>query len=241
MPDAPDNYHLLPDSSRHVLADVGELAARQNPLFGYDRRGTVHWWDDFGFGIAGYNEVTQGADAAAAIVNADGFASGYHYLLTAGSDAQHRTYIERGFGAPEFDSWGIYVPVWFLSEFETLDVTLILNTLTLTKRAGFRISATDDEILYLNDGLTYTKIDDFDMTVFTPPTYQHFKLVWDVEDNKYSRMLVNRNEYDLSAVDSYLGGAGIFDSQLFTLYFTGRAANNDTLAIGGVVLTTGEP
>lgn len=206
--DIPDWGSAYTDSLVRPLYDDAELAARLESPVTLDRRGAVVWLDYFKHGLEKYtlNEISGGTvELINDVVWHGAFAAKLATTTTTGSQAGVQysfPLIETNFAGlslmfrpsgTQFDL-KIRMPIEFEGtsylgqvrfDFNAPNVSIHLNTST------GEVALVSDE----NLGLTGTE-------------YNFFKMVFNLDDKKYHRMILNSIEYDLSphAIASSVGG-----------------------------------
>lgn len=186
----------------YPLFDLAEHAARIGSPVTYDRRGSVIWWDDFGYGIdkwslyapQGYGQL----DLTASVVHTGAFAM---YLKSTGANNE-RVYARRR--EPVLSSGTIGFSVMLKRQLAGGDATIGIWHYDGSARREYEFGYVFDSnslCVWDSDG-SFTVVASA-ANLFTSSNFQHVKLVVDIAARKYVRSIVGETEFDLSSYGPY--------------------------------------
>jgi hypothetical protein len=240
MPDAPDFYQYRLESDKRLLNDMAELAVRLGSVVKYDRSGSMIFGDSFDNGLAPYLPQLGGTGAAADIVSATTYTSGYSVRLTAGSDGNHSAGVLKRLEPQVINMLGFEAT--FSLETNTYSLILIIqhNTATEKKRWMIAWKPADGALRYYDADGNYQTFATLTLPTGDEELFHTVKLVIDLETEYYSRVMVDQNRYDLS---DYVGRVEIeaTDPRLeFEVNNMGRSGENDIMYVDEFIVTTDE-
>lgn len=239
-PDMPDDYPWLPGSSRFPLSDMGELAARLGSPARYDRRGEVIWYDEGKNGIAPWSVFGSGAGNGAYVTCEETYMSPYAIRMKAGSDGGLYSGLVKFLSPATVGKIGIEVAVYFITVFDNFSVRLVRTNGVTWYDATIYLNCNDGS-LELRDKNNVKQVIDTGFGNFVQGgQYHQVKLVVDMENFNYFRLLFNQHEYRLIDYPLWSFAAADLDGHRAYLRHTGRPANNDMAVIGHVIITANE-
>lgn len=240
MPDAPDWFGYQPGTSRHVVGNLGELAARLGALSTYDRRGLVLWQDDFSHGVYSWVHATYGTGGAIKMV-ADCFhRGGFGLHITAGSDDAHCAKIAKHLAPMYLDKWGFEVTFRVWDTWDNVRLAFHYFTGALAVQGRVRLHKTENEIQYKDSDGNYTKLDTCPSVSSTYTRFSTAKLVIDASAQEYIRFAINNDLYDMKDIALYTETDTTEPYIEAEVRFEGREGHNDRIVIDNVIITTGE-
>ena len=229
------------DAEIYSLTDAGELAARLGSIVTHDRRGDVMWLDDF------ESEIEKWVGGGSGLLHGQSWSAlysrngGFSYKHTCGStlelsSRQHkilpypvlsRVGFMFSFSIPSF-----ITEVWFsLQLYDAPNSTLYEIQYDVATQT---FTYLDSLLVY--QALTPTKLIDSDLTLF-----HTFKMVADLTQGKYVRLIANDQKYDLTDIDGYVRAGAVSDYLVAGITFIGTNALNGIAYVDDAILTQNEP
>jgi len=241
IPDMPDNYPFLPQSTRFPLADMGELAARLGSMVTYDRRGEVIWMDDMGTGSGKWIDTPYGAGASIKWVPGNVRMGHYAVEMIGGSDGVQLAQLKTYFPLFHLGRAGLELGVAFFTEFDKFELKLTRSDGTTRYRGSIRLDRTNSQIAYLDEDTNYQSIASLANPVNLYGVFHACKLVVDFNTNEYVRFLYNETEHDLSGIPLHKTDATTIASFRVALLLYSRSGQNDRANVDYVIITGNEP
>lgn len=240
MPDLPDWYKYLGDSSRYPMGDMGELAARLGSPSIYERLGEVVWYDDFGKGTGPYWTTLSGTGASIKPRADNVYQSPFGLRLTGGSDASKSAQITRYFAPLDVGKWGFEVAVTFPTNFDVFKIGCYYFSADTTYFMILRFDQTNS-IVTLNVQGTDPTIYDMPQMWGSNGYYHNIKIVADFSTGYYVRLLVNNESYNISEYP--IGESAIVSPpmQTFWMSINSRTGQNDYCQLDRTIITANEP
>jgi hypothetical protein len=241
MADTPDYYKYLPNSVRLSLQDMGELAARMGSVVTYDRRGEVVWFDKFGSGLSPYRTFTIGGGGSVTM-RVDRVSYGnYSCVLIANAGSSSGSGIKRGFSFTRNDVCGCEMSI----SPDTSNSKIRLTIKDYYNGSGKQFWVELD-LLALTygitlDGVTTTVLGSISNLVNAEQIFTLVKLVVDFENNKYVRLLIDRDEVDISQYSGSTFATVFPNSSQLLIQITNQASAFADTFIGHVIITANEP
>lgn len=239
--DMPDDYKWMPGSTRFPLADLGELAARLGSIVTYDRRGEVIWLDDISKGVAPYYQTLNGTGSEVYTHNENSLFSGFTMRLVAGSDGGKLANISKDFSPMVLSKIGIEVGVSFPTDFDRFSVIITRYDGSHYHTALIQLDEVNDDIEIWKDDGTWEVIQSSISFTTSTTIYKRIKLVADMENLVYTRLLFDDLIFDLSSYGIRASVSAANPFHRINLSLVGRAANNDYCDVGYVIITDNEP
>lgn len=221
--------------------DSGELAARLGGLSLSDRRGSYVWYDDFEAAATKWAHVTPGTGDAIELSTARCFTGSQSMKLTSPDSTLVSCAMERYFTLPPNTRIG--VECMFMP-----NDSKMLATINVSGYDGsayyipaVRVNFDTDVVQYYNSAAAWTTIED-DLGFFDGINMWLFvKLVFDWDTKKYVRLMVGKEEYDLSAQSMRTSGSGLEPFVNIAISATPTENANHILYVDNVILTQNEP
>lgn len=239
--ETPDYHRLNANVIAYPVTDLGEVPARLGALPSIDRRGDVVFIDSFESGLAGWFTAVSGAGATAGL-SAAGAASGrYSALLEGGSDLGGYAQIYRRRPLPPDVPVGLECALQIVEEVSAFTIALDrYDGATVTSWAVRYVQGTG-AIEYLAAGPAWTVLAE-DVDLFGPGgVWNGLKLVIDPAFNKYVRVIVNDDEYDLSTADAVTGTNALAEHLSIGIVVFGGSGGSDAVRVDDVIMTYNEP
>lgn len=235
----PDWGGAAPVVTVYSLQDLAELAARLGSIDTFDRRGNVVWFDDFESGIENWRRSGPGAysiDWDSKYAKTGGFSC----RIT--TDTGFPATISKYFGFPVLSAMGFEFSFSYTQNWQYLYLVIYLADGTNLSIAAVRYNAVTKMWQYMATDGSYQDIPGSSYTL--SPMVEEFdtmKLVADFITGKYSRLLVNSQVFDLSALSLRKYAAALTPSMSISITMealpTGPAIGN----IDDVIVTQNEP
>ena len=223
------------------ISDPGEAAARLGSINVFDRRGWTVWMDDFEAPSLKWTGAKAGVGELPILSSTTAFMGAQSVLLNVPAGAGATSYIRRGFPLIRLGKTGIEFWVqgftkttgYFRIDFDIWDgVNHTRARLHYDTNAG-TISIDDDAL-----GLTVVATNIYMTTVYY---FLPIKLVIDMDNDKYTRLLVGSQELDISAYSVPIIIATTARHITVTAMVVGSAADNMWMYIDNSILTQNEP
>lgn len=226
-----------------VFRDMGlaELSAILSFAKRFDKRGDIVFMDDFecGWGAWDYTKGTGGGDIYIAFRPT---LHGYTSLkLTSGSTGGRYTMIQHYHPYSSLTKMGFEVAATVGTNLGYLRWDVVIYTGTRTMEAGVQYDYPNKKLQYRNSGGGWT---DFPGSVNLYPKDYLFhsgKLVFDPVNEMYTRFLLGKEEYDLSAYALEASGNTTASYVLMRFYIFSDGATNPISYVDGLVFTHNEP
>ena len=241
MPDNPDYSKYLPNSNRFSLQDMGELAARLGSVSVFDRRGEVLWYDNFSYGMGGFATGAFGTGSSVALSSIYTHRFPFSLLLRSGSTSALTALIEKfigTFGSPRF---GIELGFAYGSNADYIQVLLGANQFGSAYKGILRIFADTGIIKVLDENAVYRTVGTCFTFITDPPSFLNIKLVIDFELNKYIRLMVNSQSFDLTPYDIRNDGDASVGQVHIAVYNVGDNGQNSNMYVSYIIVTANEP
>lgn len=230
-----------PKSTLYTLQDMAELAVRLGSIVSFDRRGDVVWYDDFESTTLKWASVLAGAGAAVARSTAMAYHGDASLAITAGSDGSHYANAYRNLELPVLSKVGVELA--FAHEGNTSAVSLLLQVHTggtalwpavayshVAKTLSYYAATGATVILATGVSLPYSA-----------QIWNHLKLVIDIDDAEYQRLIVGSTTYDMTGI-ACLTSASVAVPLLQTqIIHEGVAGSNPVCYVEDVIFTQNEP
>lgn len=238
---APDWSWMGKVSTIYALQDMAELAARLGSPVTFDRRGNVIWFDDFSEGTHGWTAIPLGGGAAASLAVEHTLLSPYSYKLTAGNSTPWTCTLLRSMPITRPTKVGIEVIARYSTAKGTFDIGLdyYLDNEQYPWRA--RIDPSTPTLLQVYHAGDYVTVKEYPRWYASPEPFFTLKLVIDLEDLSYERLIFNKDEVDVSAYAATAAGYTGLDMLRIALTLTSGGAWNPDIWVSGVILTQNEP
>lgn len=241
MPDAPDWYTYRLQSPRHVVGDVGELAARLGSPDVFDRQGDVIFYDRFQHGLSAWRTTVAGAGAAlkASVDNAQ-----WPGLCVQGetpSDGGLFLFMTRNFACLDTERVGLEVAInpEDLNDYFLFDIAYDNTEIKYTGR--LKVDQSNTRLQVQDETGGYQTFDAAAGPFYGTGYYANYKLVIDLSTGLYARVLWNQTIYDVSEYQLYPGTPGSTPYLAVNLWMFGNNGENDTVRLGHVIVTAAEP
>ena len=237
----PDFGQFTGKTTTYALSDMAELAARLGSIDTFDRRGDVVWLDNFEDNIDKW-EILLGGVGAAAVLSTEAARNGARSAkLTTGNLANNYALIRKHLPSPVPSKVGFEVS--FTVDDDLNGLYFALQLLDGVNRHVAMINYhPDTDRLYYYDNAGVEQLIAAGLNLQAAIYHFHtLKLVADMVNYRYVRLILNEVTYDLSNFTMQ----AIPDATLPTLWayvaaFTGVAANL-SIYVDDAIITQNEP
>jgi len=241
MPDSPDYQKYLPNSVRFSFHAMGELAARLGSIVTYDRRGELIWYDDFRYGLGCWTISLAGTGADVSL-STDGLSvAPYCVKLTAGSSGTRLARMNRELGVIELDRAGAEFSFTQIAPSTIVEFEIVVCLKPFLHYISVNLDVTDNKIYVRNAANVFEQVAVLSDVYKNGNIVNSLKVVWDISDNTYIRLLINRFAIDVSTIGLYTIAAGITNSINVQMSLRGEGGPNENMRIYHSILTSNEP
>ncbi|GAH86831.1 unnamed protein product, partial [marine sediment metagenome] len=202
-------YHGKPDwglqlkKTVYTFDDLSELAVRLGSEVFFDRRGDVYLIENFENGLAKWEIDGSGSGWDCVLTSEKASAGGYSVKLTGGKTSGYESSITKYFPYPVLSKWGFETHFGCGKDMDQIYFTLSLQTGTHQKAATILYDRLNKLLQYKDLEGIYRNI----KTSYTIREYGHqfnvLKIVADLENLKYTRLIINEDVFDLSNYDLF--------------------------------------
>lgn len=237
---APDDSNVVRTGPPYILEDMAELAVRLGSVHAYDRRGFIMYMETFQKGLCGWTTNPQGTGSSVNLVAGASVSPPYSVRLTGGSDGNQSALISRAYPFPLLSIHGLEVAFSLSAQVDRFQVELNVTTEGSQYRAVIEYDHTNTQLEYVDSAGAWQVLD-ADLELFVgDDTFQALKLVVDMENGKYVRLLLNQTVYSLSGI-GLLEAVSILEDHLgavLTVY--SNAGQNGYVHVDNIILTQQE-
>lgn len=187
-----------------LSGDLGELAARLGSVVTHNREGSVVHIETFEHGLQGWEKTTGGTGAEYMASAEASRSGGYSCKLIAGSDGSRISQIFRKFPYPVLGRYGLEFSVklgeytqdivWNLSYHDGTDEHSYMCKYLVSERT---VQVRDE------NGVFQDIVSDLYLT-YAYSGFHAVKLVVDLANDDFVRLIINEVEYDLSDYSAYV-------------------------------------
>jgi len=244
--DASGRIIMIPTDPADVWGNAismgnAELAARLTGLGGFDRRGNALLFDTFENGLSKGTTTLSGTGAAVELSSASSRLGGFSLKLTAGSDASRFAQYHWFLPYPVLSKVGFELSFSFDGDTEYLQLKLVFYDGTTLHTATIRYDDDNNKVQYLDSGGTWQDLIASVGLVRTTKNYHTVKMVVDLENDKYHRVLLDKWAWttgNLAIETSANAGTPAVEAQV-RLY--GASGTNAVAYVDGFIVTQNEP
>ena len=238
----PDFGALAPTETIVGISDLGELAARLGSPVTFDRRGNVIWFDDFESGInkwqkyysaAGYAiewsaEISRGGAFSCKISTAtgDNKAAGIYHTLP----------------FPRLSNVGLELSIYFKQYWRLMYIYHDFNDGAYSYYPRIKYNWNERKFYYRDEDGNFQEAGLEVNLLATEPGFHTIKLVIDMANRQYKRLIVNNQEVDLTGKE-FEQDAWVEPPYLYhECYITNDSATKPAIAyVDDVIVTQNEP
>jgi len=226
---------------RFLSVGNAELAARLGSLVNYDRRGQLMFASGFECGWGHWTASGSGTGNAQELSPVYYRSGGYSAKLTAGSTLSHYATLSAEVGGYPTGKIGVEFSFSISGLTDLIEIYWQYYDGTSAHQARVRYDHTNSKLYLRDDTGAYTEVGDLSLITGRPYLFNKLKIVGDPATDLYTRLLINDEEIDVSAVTLYHFASAYSARVVIYIKNDGRAANNDTVYVDDVVLTSTEP
>jgi len=201
MRGTPDWYELRRETVPVVARDLGELATRLGAPTSVDRLGHIEIIDSFENGVGGWARSTGAATDEINVVGDKVYHGGYGFQLKPSGDAGSVVYVSRSIWCPHNGNAGFEARFHIESNPSNIQWQLIHYDGTTRTQFSARIDVVNEKLEYFDINGNWIELaSNIDLPTGTY-VYAYVKIIIDLENVKYKRVLYNANAYALDDVD----------------------------------------
>lgn len=221
--------------------DMGELAARLGSIVTFDRRGDVIWLEDFENGLNKWVEGTTFANAEVYLSAVSSFRGAYACAIVTSDQADGYTYLTRDFQPAVLGQVGVEI-TYQISDVE-VDFDLGISHYTGSDEYAYRVKhdTSANKLYYYHRTAGWTEVlaDVYGSTY--PTAWNTMKLVVDLADEEYVRVVFNDQEASLKALTCPHTTIGADPGLNAIIRVHGDTDATYTAYLDNVILTQNEP
>lgn len=237
----PDWAEVAPKTTVYGGIDLAEHAVRIGSIVSFDGRGSVVWADDFESGIHKWDEIGSGDghDAEWSAVYARN--GGFSCKITPGADGNFlggiRTYL------PPLTLGKVGLEVSWVRPTTFTDFSIFFYHVHPTKgwRSGIKFVDATATLQYYDSSLAWQDIEAGVGARASGYLFNILKLVIDLENDLYTRLIFNNREWDLSPYGLYTNGGSAVTEALIEVQLVVPSAFGTPSYIDDVIVTQNEP
>lgn len=238
---APDYSNVKAANPLHRVDDLAELAARLGSPVTHDRGGSVLFLDSFTYGLGGWDATGYGTGASVALVPTPFRSGPFAVKMVAGSDGASAAKIVRRVPYPVLNQYGLEMS--YRMEANTAYIDMVLS----------RMDGTNEHSFYVryDNLLNELQIKDSDGNFEAVATgmelwgdraiFHNLKLVVDLEDDEFVRLVSNDCPYLLTDKPAYVFANADNPHVRIDVKLWGNAGANGFSYFDDVILTQNEP
>lgn len=244
-PGMPDYTTQQPGTQRvgplSTLADMAELAARLNSIVSFDRRGNVIFADDFENNLKKWESSISPFSAGRLSLSTDRARSGsLSCKQITGVDASDYAGIIRRMSYPYQSRIGLEASCSLGTGNSYFYLSFTQYDGANNKTGMVRYNEVDDKLEYWTSAGAWAELKT-GLRLSVGSVFHTFKLVIEPSTNLYLRLLVNNNEYDMSALALDVNAdttAARLDAELRSVAGVAAAQTN---YVDDAIITVAEP
>jgi len=237
----PDDSDVESDSNVSKSLDLAELAVRLGALPSFDRRGDVIYCNDFRAGLGLLAAASSSGGIAQNLCNSNALLSGISLdMLAPNTEDQYaNVYFEIVLGQTK--SVGIEALYTIAQPAKSISLRMEIIIGGIAYYFAVDVVFATGEVLAYNQAGVWVQVGVH--TCLTPDAQwlQSFKLVADLENHRYARLVFNNSTYLLTATLPYVFTVATNDSVLVELRVRSGAGGPAEAYLAGVILTQNEP
>jgi len=224
-----------------VIVGNAELAVRLGSEKFFDRRGDVIFIDNFENGTAKWRLSGVGTGNKQVLTADKSRSRGYSVKLVGGSTATFLAEMYARIPYPVLSKWGFEVHFAMGSNIDKVQFSMVKFTGTQAKSGLIRYDRTNEKLQYVDKNGADQDIETSFKLSQSDYLFHVFKLVQDLENDKFHRLIINETTYDLSAYDVYTYSDTSTKHISIGIELYSRSGNNDYIYIDNVIVTQNEP
>ena len=221
--------------------DLAEHASRLGWPGSFDGRGDVIWFDDFESGINKWVKWSQGFGASVLWSPDKPKNGGFSCKLITGSNLTRAAQIRRWFAYPVLSNLGLEFSFAIDDKLSYMQVDFTAFTGAKVYMARLKYDYENSKLQYMDNLLAFQDIfTNLDLED-TYQTYNTIKVVGDFNAGLWTRVILNEQSSDLSAISLYSSFSATTPQLRPLLYFKSIDDENATNYIDDVIVTQNEP
>lgn len=238
---APDYSNVTAVNPLHRLDDHAELAARLGSPNTHDRAGFIVFIESFNFGLGAWESSGAGTGNNVLLVNSPFRTGPFACKLVAGDNGTGSAKLFRKFPYPKLNRYGLEFSVRLGASTGDFLWTLAYHDGTNEHNYTMKYMVTEQEVWIKGATGDYSVlVTDLPLQFLYSP-FQTIKMVVDLENDLFVRLIVNETTYDISTYPAYI--FAIADSPNVRVDLQQRVVvgGNPSSHVDDIILTQGEP
>lgn len=195
-----DDSDVLKQSLISAVTDIGELAVRIGSISSIDRSGDVFSQSQFGDGFGIWQADPSGANSYVRLSSQYSRSQGVCARLRAGDAEDDFATLYAFIRNPITGKVGVEVHFTYLTAWKSFELRLAHYVSELLIDYRIKLDFAAHGIYYLDAAGSYTLLDTLNFTAREAGEWQVVKLVCDLPNDRYWRLLINEASYDLSGL-----------------------------------------
>ena len=221
--------------------DLSELAVRLGSSVVFDRRGNVVFLEDFEGGTLFWAVSGAGTGHSEALSTTWGKTGSKSCALTAGEGAMGQARIYREFYIPIVGKIGIESSFTVDADTDYIQLEFYHYNGSGYKAGAIRYDVANTKIQYDSSAHSWTDlITSYELNT-TTKQFNTWKMVLDLENAEYERILINDREVDMDGLGLYDTETGGTEHLRVSIRHDSADAAAKTIYIDNVILTINEP
>jgi len=237
----PDDSDVETQSNVSKSLDLSELAIRLGAVPSFDRRGDVVYWHDFSGGFGMLNAYDSSGAIAQLLCNDMALNSGVSLFMKAPNveDSYAAVYFAMVVG--QTTSFGAEFLYSIKNTCKSLSILLPVQVGGLSYLYWADVVFATGEVLAYNDAGAWEQVGVHTCYVPDVRWMQSLKLVLDLGNQRYGRLVFNNSTYLLTAVHPFVAPTASPDGVDINFRARSPALTNAEAYLLGLILTQNEP
>lgn len=224
-----------------AIDDKGYMLIKQLPLLTFDRKGDIVLYDDFEDGLNKCKFAGSGTGAACAINMAHVKRGSVSVKLTGGSTANYWGRLSHYTPYLTLSKWGYEISFLLGELYDYALFSLECSTGSVWKIGRIKIDFTNFKLQYYNNVADYVDIATGFKLYPGDKLFHTIKLVCDMENDKYVKVIIDNNQYDLSGIALSTGSTSTEPMALVRTFLYSESGYNGYIYLDDCILTQNEP
>ena len=241
MPDAPDYFSYRLESTKHLLADMAELAARLGSLVSFDRRGTLVWMDGFENSLSPWESQAAGTGAAVAVVTSPTYQGGYSCKLTGGSTDPWVALVQKNAQVITLNRLGVEFTFSQETSYDYIESYAFYSSGTQYITWRIRLNPATNTLQYKDAAGAWQTFAAWKFADENKCRFHTLKYVVDLDTHEFVRCFLDRNVYVFSGEKPQVSAVVDNPSLLIRFSVYSRAGFNDVVYVDNAIVTADEP